>query len=101
MHFPYTDIQEVIRTNSKSLSTSGRPNQMTTTLNFMKLAWSLERTLTSLQPEHWFSNCAPGTLEGLQTLLRRSQDQNYFLINTKASSVFYIALTFALMTQKQ
>ena len=57
--------------------------------------------MTSLQPEYYFSNCAPGTLEGLQTLLRRSQDQNYFLINTKASSAFSIELTFALMTQKQ
>ena len=56
--------------------------------------------MTSLQPEHWFSNCAPGTLEGLQTLLRRSQNKNYFVINTNASSAFYIALTFALMTQK-
>lgn len=57
--------------------------------------------MASLQPEHWFSNCAPGTLEGLQTLLRRAQEQNYFLVNTKASSAFYTALTFALMTQKQ
>lgn len=66
MHLPYIDIQELIRTYYEFTSTSGRPSQMLTTWNLMKLTWSMEKTWPYCGQS---SGCqsAPGTPEDAQT----------------------------------
>lgn len=74
---------------------------MKTTLNFMKVAWSLEKTCPYYSQSSGSQSVLQGLLRVPKTFSGDPQGQNDFLINTKVLFASYIVLTFARMMQKQ